>query len=212
MFFSQLGQRIKRLLSDNYQFALECVLICAILAPGDDALAHHWHRFDNRLAQTVQRGRYITPTNDALAFLGNELFELFGHEGTCRAVLRHEAHGDSVLAWRGEFLARTVRPIAKQRIGNLQQNTRAVPQKRVSAYSTAVIDIVQDFERLCNNRVRFHTFDMRDHTDAAGVVFIPWIVQPLWRRVSHSFQLLTSVFSADQAIFSPITNSAATRT
>ena len=80
MLFFQCLQRIERLLADHHQLAFEGVLIGAIGAARDHALADARHRFDDGFAQSVERCRNVAPADHTLAFLFCEAFELFGDE------------------------------------------------------------------------------------------------------------------------------------
>ena len=80
MLFFQCLQRIERLLADHHQLAFEGVLIGAIRAARDHALADARHRFDHGFAQSVERCRNVAPADHTLAFLFCEAFELFGDE------------------------------------------------------------------------------------------------------------------------------------
>jgi hypothetical protein len=70
-------------------------------------------------------------------------------------IARKEAHGDAIIARRRQIDARAGRPVAKQRIGNLDQDARPIAHQRVRAYRAAMIDIVQDFQATTNNIVGF---------------------------------------------------------
>ena len=88
-------------------------------------------------------------------------------------------------------MALRIRPFADQRIGDLQQDSRTITQQRIGADSTAVIDILENFQRLRDDIVRSHTFDMRDKSDTTGVVFVTRVIQALGRWVSHSNSIMS---------------------
>jgi hypothetical protein len=48
-----------------------------------------------------------------------------------------------------------------------------------------MIEVVEDLQRLADNRVAFCTLDMGDKAHAARIVLVAGIVKPLGRRVSH---------------------------
>ena len=99
--FRHGGQRVLRLLADRQQLAFERVLAGAVFAARNDRLLDDRHRIDHRLAQPVERKRHFAPTDEALAFLRSEFLELFSDKSACRIVLRHEAHGDAIIAGSG---------------------------------------------------------------------------------------------------------------
>ena len=48
------------------------------------------------------------------------------------------------------------------------------------------IEIDEDLQTLANNAVRLHALDVGDEADAAGVVLVSRVIQPLFRRQSHA--------------------------
>ena len=183
---SLLLERVERLFANHDQLALESVLIGAILAASDDRLLDYGHRIDNGRAQSVQGDGYIAPTDQLLAFFGGKFFELFGDICTGGLVLRHEAHGHTIFARLRKLFALILRPLAQQRVRNLQENSGAITQQRVGSNCTAVINILQNLQRLRNDFVRSFTLNMRDKTDTAGVMFVFRVIQALGRWKSHS--------------------------
>jgi len=99
--------------------------------------------------------------------------------------LRQEAHADSVFARLRQGVARSIGPLANQRIGNLDENPRAIAQQRISAHRTAMVELFEDLQRLRNDRVAFLSLDMRNHADAAGVMFVGGVIETLGGGVSH---------------------------
>ena len=74
-----------------------------------------------------------------------------------------------------------VRPIAVK----LDQDTRAVTQQRVRADCAAVVQIVEDFERLANDRMAFRTFNVSDKAHTTCVMLSTRIIKALRRRKTH---------------------------
>lgn len=62
-------------------------------------------------------------------------------------------------------------------IGDLNQNTGTVAAEGVSPDRAAVIQVMQDEERVLNHLMRDTALDIRDETDAAGVVLCLRCVQ-----------------------------------
>ncbi|MFN3864636.1 MAG: hypothetical protein ACK4RT_10185 [Erythrobacter sp.] len=48
-----------------------------------------------------------------------------------------------------------------------------------------MIEPVENIERLRHNRVAFCALDMRDHPDAAGIVFVTRVIKTLGDGISH---------------------------
>ena len=148
MLFRQFLQRVLRLLADHDQLALERVLIGAIISASDKALPHDRHGIEDRLAQTGGVGWHITPANQMLAFLGDEFFELSGDEITRSRLLRHETHGDRIIACRRQMQSFAVGPLAVKLVRYLDQNARAITKQGIGAHRAAVIEIGENFQRL----------------------------------------------------------------
>ena len=100
MLLGHLRQRVLRLLADHQQLALERVLVCAVGPARDEALADDRHRGDHGVAQAIKRNRNVSPADQRLAFLLDELLERLRNEVAARLVLRHEAHCHAVVAQR----------------------------------------------------------------------------------------------------------------
>jgi hypothetical protein len=98
--FGERGERVLGLFADDNELALKGVLVGAVLAPADEALADARHRGEHRLAEPVLRRRHVAPADQALAFLGDELLELPGDEFARLLVLRQEAHRHRIIARR----------------------------------------------------------------------------------------------------------------
>ncbi|AKM08699.1 hypothetical protein AM2010_2644 [Pelagerythrobacter marensis] len=185
MLFGQFAKRVERLLADHDQLALKRVLIGTVVTTRNDALAHDRHRIDHSAAQAVERRRHVPPAHEALTFLGDEFFELFGNEIARSLILREEALRDSVVAGERQVVSGLFGPFADQRIRHLQQNAGTVTEQRIGADGTAMIEVRQNFQRLPHDCVRLFALDVRDETDAARIVFVTRIVQTCRRGKSH---------------------------
>jgi hypothetical protein len=73
---------------------------------------------------------------------------------------------------------------AQERVGDAQEHPGAVARVRVGALGAAVLEVVQRGQRLVDDLVARLVVEARDHGDAAGVVFVPRVVQTvgLWRH------------------------------
>src|SRR3546814_7036771 len=69
--------------------------------------------------------------------------------------------------------------VAGQRVGDLDQEARAVAHELVIAHGAAVVQVFQDLQALLDDGVAFAPFDMGDETHATGVVFLFGVVQAL---------------------------------
>ena len=160
------------LLADRQDLAFERVLIGQILALADDRLANQRHLREHRLADAGGVDRHIAPADHVLAFLGDETLEMgCGKFRLCR-VCREEAHGHGIVAdgWQDQIFR--IRPVAQQCVGNLQQYPGTVAEQRVRSDRAAVVDIDQNFQTALDRQMRLLALDIRDKTDAAGVMFV----------------------------------------
>ena len=188
MLVLERSKRVERLFADHDELALEGILVGAIGSARDHALADDGHRIDDCLAEAIERGRDIAPADETLAFLFDEPFELALDEFARFGWLREEAHGDGIVALLRQVVAVIGGPFAQQRVGYLQQDPRTVAHQRIGTDRTAVVEIGKNLERLRDDGMALRALDMRDHADAAGVVFVTRIVETrygLGRRASH---------------------------
>ena len=89
---------------------------------------------------------------------------------------RQKNHADAILAerWQGHSLLST--DTTQMRIGQLDENAGAVTEQRIVAGRAAMAKIVENLQALLDNRMGLFALYMRDKTDAAGIVFVAWIV------------------------------------
>jgi hypothetical protein len=79
---------------------------------------------------------------------------------------------------------------AVQRVGHLDQDAGAVAHQLVGAHRAAVVQVLQDLQRMGDDGVALLALDVRHEADAAGVVLMRRVVQagvlqvlsaPRWR-------------------------------
>ena len=174
--FSQRGQRVLHLLANGQKLAFKRVLVGAAGAATNDALADNRHRFDHRLAKPIHGNRHIAPADQDLAFLFQEFFQRFDDEIAAVLVLRQEAHGHGIIALGRQGDIGLGRPVAKQRVGQLDEDAGTIAQQRVGANRAAMIQVFEDFQRLGNNPMTFSALDMGNKAHPARVMFVPRIV------------------------------------
>ena len=68
---------------------------------------------------------------------------------------------------RGQLMAFGFGPAAIQRVGQLDQDARAVAEQRVGANRAAVVEVLQDLQRLGDDRMAFPALDMGDEAHTA---------------------------------------------
>jgi len=99
--------------------------------------------------------------------------------GASGIVTRQKDHADGVLTRLGQI---EIHHIAEERIRQLQQQPRPITRARVCAHSAAVMQTLEDGQTLQHNLVALLPLDMRDKTDAAGIMFVCRVVQSLFWR------------------------------
>jgi hypothetical protein len=60
---------------------------------------------------------------------------------------------------------------------DLHEDTSAVPRVLLAATSTAMLEVLQNVQRLGNDGMRLTAFYIDDETDTACIVFVRWVIQ-----------------------------------
>ncbi len=120
--------------------------------------------------------RHVAPAQDPLALDAHVALDHVLELGPDRRVVREEAHADPVLAGRRQLDAGDG---AQERVGELDEDARAVARADVGALGPAVLEVVQRLERAADDLVGLLVVQARHHGDAAGVVLEPGVVEAL---------------------------------
>src|SRR5207249_1877694 len=70
-------------------------------------------------------------------------------------------------------------PVAVQFVGNLDQATGAVSRQWVRTARAAVVEILEDQQSVADDLVRLRAFEVSNKADAAGVMLVGGVVEPL---------------------------------
>ena len=97
-------------------------------------------------------------------------------------IYRKENHAHTVLARGRQREPETRRFALEKSVWNLDQNARSVAGLRIAAASSAMSEVDQNLNALEDDVVRLAALDIRNETDAAGIVFVLGPVQTLGRR------------------------------
>jgi hypothetical protein len=117
---------------------------------------------------------------------GDEVFEMPDRERPRCLVARQEEHRDRVVSRRRQVDLAIGGPGPKKAIWDLDQASGAVAHQRIGAYRAPVVEVYEDLEALRDDVVGLPTAHVGDEADAAGVVLVPRVVQPLsWRLLHH---------------------------
>ena len=181
MLFSKRDQRVLRLFADGEELAFKRVLVRAVFPATDDELADDRHLLDHSFAEACRVRRHITPADYGLAFLDAEIFKVLHAKVARSFILREEAHGDGIVTGCGKRDLGACRPVAEQRIGDLNEDARAVAQQWVGANGTAMVDVDENFEAAFDGFVRFHAFNIGNKADTARIMFVARVIKTLIR-------------------------------
>ena len=69
--------------------------------------------------------------------------------------------------------------LAQEAVGELDQEAGAVAGLRIAAAGTAVLEVLEHLDALVDDACERVAVDVRDEADAAGVVLVRRIVEPL---------------------------------
>ena len=77
-------------------------------------------------------------------------------------------------------------------IGGLDQDAGAIAEQGIISGGAAMLEISQDLQTLLDDGVAFPVLDVDDEADAAGIMFVGWVIQTLLLREDHLYFLDTS--------------------
>ncbi len=166
-------------LADDVELALQCVRDRDALAAPDEHLANHRLHLSDRLSQVGTVDRDVAPAEQNLSLVLDRAFDfVFAGEAT-RRFLRQEHHANAVLAERRQLDALLRHILPEQLVRKLHQYPGAVAAFGSAPDRAAVSQVAQNSQPLSDQRVRFLALDVRDESDAAGIVFVFRVVQAL---------------------------------
>ena len=136
-------------------------------------------------------GRDITPTKKLQAFLGTASLKLSFAFAPKTLVAWHENVRHSIFTRFRKFDAQFGTLLLEECMRDLQQQACTVTGKGVGTYGTAVGEVDEDLQGILDNLVRFLCAEIRDETNAAGIVLIARVVETLGaRRCSAGGEML----------------------
>ena len=91
-------------------------------------------------------------------------------------------HGHAVRARLGQLHAQLAAFARKEDVRNLDQDARAVARLRIAARRAAMGQVDQNLEALADDVVALLAANAGDKPHAAGIVLIPWMIEPLRMR------------------------------
>ena len=170
--------------ADHVQLALEYVLAGDLSGCLDQHLPDHGRRQPRRRADVLVVDRHVAPPDRALSLgLDRVLDQLLEHQPPL-GVARQVADTDAVPAGRRKLDPGGRAP--QERVGDLQEDPRAVAGVRVGALGTTMLEVLERVERLLDHRVTGLAPQLRDQRDAARVVLVRRVVEACGPRRSCS--------------------------
>ena len=164
-------------------------------APDEDLLEHRLDRHRARPELAIV-GRNIAPAEDELAFVDDDLLEhrldLLAHG----RIARQEHQPGAIAALRRQVDPEPIGLLPEEAVRHLHQDAGAVAGVDLASARAAMQQVDEQLQRLADDAVGLLALDVNDEADAAGVVLVPRIVQPLGRdrlvtgmrgRMLHSF-------------------------
>ena len=109
------------------------------------------------------------------------------------AFLREKNESAAILARAGQGDAGLFARVLEKTMGHLQQHAGAIARVGFAAAGAAVVEILQDLERLQQNLVGLAAFHVHDKADAAGIVLKLRIVKSLLGRPAGHFRMWRGV-------------------
>ncbi len=165
-------------LADDVELALQRVLHDHVGAAADEHLADH------RLGGAhggrhghVAVDRHVAPAQQHLALGGDGALHLLLASLAAGVLLGQEDHAHAVLARRRQLDPPPGHLFAVQRVGQLNQDAGAIAHQLVGAHRAAVVQVLQDLQRMGDDAVALLAPDVRHEAHAAGVVLVGRVVQ-----------------------------------
>ena len=180
-------------LADDVELALEPVLVLRQLAPADEELPDQRRHLGGQFAGLREIHRHVAPAKEHLVFFPDRLLDrplapaaLFGLPG-------QEDHAGGVFTGFGKGYAAQPALSLEKGVGKLEQQPRPVARVGIASAGAAMLEVYQHADGVADDVVGLLAIEIRNDTDAARVVLIGRIVQPLGffhikiARQSHPF-------------------------
>ena len=166
-------------LADDEELALERILVRAPRPPADERLADPGLAGLDALPEDGRIDRDVAPAEEDLPFGRDGLRELLLTGAARAVVLRQEHHPHAEAARSGEIEAERRALLAKQPVGELDQDPGPVPGEGVGADRPAMGDAAKELDPLPDDVVARPVADVHDEPDAARVVLARGVVESL---------------------------------
>ena len=172
------AKQVARLLSNQIKFAFKCERIEPFGCRDKHLLNLGFCKPSGRTdVREVSGLRYIAPTDERLAFGGDEAIQCLLAIFPFYYILRQKDVADGVLASRWELNPEIGFANSPNKfVGHANQNACAIASVRFASTCASVIHIHQNRIGINNNLVAWLPFDVGDETNTTGILFQLWIV------------------------------------
>ncbi len=148
----------------------------------DEYLAHEGLAGARGFAQARIVDRHRAPAQHREPRGLHDVFEGLFQLAALGRIARQKHQSAPVLAGLRQRDARLLGRVPEKCVRHLHQHAGAVAGVDLAAARAAMIQILQDLNRLLQDAVGFAALDVYDEADAAGVLLELWVVQTLLRR------------------------------
>ena len=126
--------------------------------------------------------RHVAEADQRLAFRGDDIGNHLLDVGALSRILRHEQVPDGIVAGLRQGDALPGHLLRKEAMRDLHEHARSVAHQRIGADGAAVRQVLQHGEAVEHDLVRLVALQMRNKADAARIVLVARIVEPLSDR------------------------------
>ena len=150
--------------------------------PRHKELLNIWLGGSRFASNCVAVDRRVAPAKQLQALFLRDPFEHSLALETTVLLHRQKTHGHAISARLGQLHAKIDAHLRKKRMGNLDQDSRAVARLRVAACRTAMGEVDEHLKTLADDVVALLAANARDQTHAAVVVLVLRVVKSLCFR------------------------------
>ena len=139
------------------------------------------------LADDALINRHLAPTKNGLAFA---LYDFFKDPHLLLAeifVAVCKDHAHAVLPFRWQVEAQDLALPVEKFVRNLRQDAGTVAALLIRPLAASVLQVFQNLHGVVYDAVRTHAPDIRYKADAAGIMFIPRVIETLLLRIISPF-------------------------
>ena len=160
-------------LANHVELALKGVLHDNVVAAADEKLTNDWLFFtDFGRHRHVTVDRHVAPAQQNLALGLDSALKLLFASLAAGVFLGQKDHPHAVLTGRWQRDALGCHFFAVKRVGQLDQDARAVAHELVRPDRTTVVQVLQYLQRVLDNVMRLDALDVGNKTHAARVVLM----------------------------------------